>query len=58
MDFKKGPTGKERYISYSLYELNESEVEMIQTAAKRGPAMPAADAAAQKLAAVVAVLGS
>lgn len=40
VDVKKGFTGKERYISYGLYELNSSSVNDIRTAAEKGPQMP------------------
>lgn len=60
VDVKKGPTGKERYITYSLYELNRSDVETVQATAKKGPGLPppipAADAAVQKLGAVLGEL--
>ena len=60
VDLKKGPTGKEPYITYGLYELNSSEVDRIRDAASKGPTMPppipAADAAIQKLAAAVTEL--
>ncbi len=39
LDVKKGPTGKERYITYGLYEINKSSVNDVREAAKRGPAM-------------------
>lgn len=54
VDLKKGPTGKESYITYGLYELNSNEVDRIRDAASKGPGMPppipAADAAIRKLA--------
>ena len=39
VDVKKGFTGKERYISYGLYELNSSTVDDIRRAAQKGPGM-------------------
>ena len=39
IDVKKGPTGKERYISYGLYEINQSSVNDVRAAAQKGPAM-------------------
>ena len=39
VDVKKGPTGKERYISYGLYEINQSPLDDIRKAAAKGPAM-------------------
>jgi len=39
VDVKNGPTGKERYISYGLYEINESRVDDIRQAAQKGPAL-------------------
>jgi hypothetical protein len=39
VDVKKGPTGKERYITYGLYEINKSSVNDVRTAAQKGPAM-------------------
>ena len=39
VDVKKGPTGKERYITYGLYEINESSVTQVKEAAQKGPAM-------------------
>ncbi len=60
VDLKKGPTGKEPYITYGLYDLNSSEVERIREAAKKGPALPpplpAADAAIEKIASAVTEL--
>ena len=37
VDVKKGPTGKERYISYGLYDISKSSVEEVTRAAKKGP---------------------
>ncbi|MDQ2659437.1 MAG: YiiG family protein, partial [Verrucomicrobiota bacterium] len=37
VDVKKGPTGKERYISYGLYEINHYSVDEVKAAAKKGP---------------------
>lgn len=39
LDVKKGPTGKERYIAYGLYEINKSSVEDVRKAAQKGPQM-------------------
>jgi hypothetical protein len=54
VDVKKGPTGKERYITYGLYPINSSQVEDIRKAADRGsrmkPALPELDDAVQRLA--------
>ena len=36
---KKGPTGRERYISYGLYEINKSAVNAVKQAAQKGPQM-------------------
>ena len=40
VDVKKGPTGKERYISYGLYEINSSSVDQITEAAQKGSRLP------------------
>lgn len=37
LDVTKGPTGKERYISYGLYEINRSSVDEVKQAAQKGP---------------------
>ncbi|MEO5719983.1 MAG: DUF3829 domain-containing protein [Chthoniobacterales bacterium] len=37
VNVKKGPTGKERYISYGLYEISKSSVEDVKKAAQKGP---------------------
>ena len=37
LDVKKGPTGKERYISYGLYEISKSSVDEVKQAATKGP---------------------
>src|SRR6476620_3411284 len=37
LDVKKGPTGKERYISYGLYEISKSSVDEVKQAAQKGP---------------------
>lgn len=37
VDVKKGPTGKERYITYGLYEISKSSVDEVKQAAKKGP---------------------
>ena len=54
VDVKKGPTGKERYIDYSLYEISRGTVDEIAQAATKGPdlrpLLPDVDAAVQKLA--------
>ncbi len=39
VDVKKGVTGKERYITYGLYELSTSSVNDIKQAAQKGPKM-------------------
>jgi hypothetical protein len=39
VDVNKGPTGKERYISYGLYEISPSRVDDIRQAAQKGPAL-------------------
>ncbi len=48
VDVKKGPTGKERYISYGLYEISKSQVDDVKQAAQKGPrlspALPELDA--------------
>jgi hypothetical protein len=60
VDVKKGVTGKERYISYGLYELNKSSVTEIRRAGERGPQMrprlPVLDDAAVQLAESVTAL--
>ena len=54
VDLKKGPTGKERYITYGLYTLNSSPINDMTAAATKGPTLapPLAklDEAAVKLA--------
>lgn len=54
VDVKKGPTGKERYISYGLYTINSSQVDDVKKAAQRGPrtrpALPDLDEAVVQLA--------
>lgn len=37
VDVKKGPTGKERYISYGLYEISKYSVDEVKKAAEKGP---------------------
>ena len=37
VDVKKGPTGKERYISYGLYTISTSSVADVKKAAQEGP---------------------
>lgn len=39
VDVKKGPTGKERYITYGLYDISKYSVDDVSTAAKKGPGM-------------------
>ncbi len=39
VNVKKGPTGKERYITYGLYDISKSSVDDVTTAAKKGPGM-------------------
>jgi hypothetical protein len=39
VDLKKGPTGKERYITYGLYEINSSSLGDMVAAATKGPAL-------------------
>ena len=39
VDVKKGPTGKERYITYGLYEISKSQVDEVKQAAQKGPAL-------------------
>ena len=54
VNVKKGPTGKENYISYGLYEISDSSVKDMATAATKGPALlpalPDVDAAVLKMA--------
>lgn len=54
VDVKKGPTGKERYITYGLYEINDSPVTEVKHAAQKGPAtkpaLPELDAVIVRLA--------
>jgi hypothetical protein len=54
VDVKKGPTGKERYISYGLYDISKSDVENVKQAAEKGPrmtpALPELDAVIVRLA--------
>src|SRR3954454_3141260 len=54
VDVKKGPTGKERYISYGLYEISKSSVDDVKQAAQKGPqlkpALPELDATIVRLA--------
>ena len=60
VDVKKGVTGKERYISYGLYELNRSAVADITRAGQTGPQMrphlPVLDDTVVELAGAVAAL--
>lgn len=37
VDVKRGPTGKERYITYGLYEISKSQVDDVKQAAQKGP---------------------
>lgn len=39
VNVKKGPTGKERYITYGLYEISKSSVDEVKQAAQKGPKM-------------------
>src|SRR4051812_5787715 len=54
VDVKKGPTGKERYISYGLYEISKSSVDEVKQAAQKGPqlkpALPELDGVIGRLA--------
>ena len=54
VDVKKGPTGRERYIGYGLYDISKSSVEEIARAAKKGPqlqpALPELDGVIVRLA--------
>ena len=54
LDVKKGPTGKERYISYGLYEISKSSVDEVKQAAQKGPrlkpALPELDGVIVRLA--------
>jgi hypothetical protein len=54
LDVKKGPTGKERYISYGLYEISKSSVDEVKQAAQKGPqlkpALPNLDSVIVRLA--------
>ena len=54
VDLKKGPTGKERYISYGLYEISTSSVEEVKQAAVKGtqlkPPLPELEAVVIRLA--------
>ena len=54
VNVKKGPTGKERYISYGLYEISKSSVEEVKKAAQKGsrlaPALPELDAIVARMA--------
>ena len=40
VDLKKGITGKERYITYGLYDINTSSVKDVTNAAEKGPKLP------------------
>jgi hypothetical protein len=50
VDLKRGPTGKERYITYGLYSLYDvkTEIEKAQAAAGAQPSQPALDEAAKR----------
>ena len=50
VDMKKGPTGKERYISYGLYSLYDvkDEIAKAEAAAGQPPAQPELDAAVKR----------
>jgi hypothetical protein len=50
VDMKKGPTGKERYISYGLYSLYDVKDEIAKAAAAAGqpPAQPELDGAVKR----------
>lgn len=50
VNMNKGPTGKERYISYGMYELNDatSRIAEARAAAKAPPAAPGLDGAITK----------
>lgn len=54
VNVKKGPTGKERYISYGLYEISKSSVDEVKKAAQKGsrltPPLPELDAIIARLA--------
>ncbi|MGI9087509.1 MAG: DUF3829 domain-containing protein [Chthoniobacterales bacterium] len=54
LEVKKGPTGKERYISYGLYEISSGSVDAVKKAAQKGPrlspALPELDAVVVRLA--------
>lgn len=60
VDVRKGPTGKERYISYGLYEISKSQVDEVKQAAQKGPALrpalPELDAIIVRLAASFSAL--
>lgn len=60
VDLRKGVTGKERYITYSLYSINQSTADEFSAAAQKGPqmspAMPELDEAIVELSAAVTAL--
>jgi hypothetical protein len=60
VDKKKGPTCKETYISYGLYEIGADALTTCNNAAQQGrtmqPPLPEADAAAAQVAALLAQL--
>ena len=60
LDVKKGPTGKERYITYGLYEINPGSVRDVREAAQKGPGMkpplPQLDAIITRMAEAFAAL--
>lgn len=50
VDMKKGPTGKERYISYGMYSLYDvaGEIRKAEEAAANAPALPEIDAVVRR----------
>lgn len=60
IDLKKGFTGKERYITYGLYEISRSTVDDLRAAAEKGPQsrppLPELDAAVVRIADAVTAL--
>ena len=60
VNVKKGPTGKERYISYGLYEISKSSVDDVKKAAQKGsrlaPPLPELDAIVGRMAESFAAL--
>lgn len=45
VNMKTGPTGKERYISYGMYDLSDGSAKEVREAAGRPPSVPKLDAA-------------